>query len=144
MELRPEVQRSLASHTLNTLVIVALTHSASPSPSTPRPLPGTEPRVPQPGLLLPGAQRFEWWLLCCYIKTDPGKSLLLHILSRCPVKKGADVEVMRDGCSAKISEQRRVPVAAIPQRLLASSGAQCRAPATRPCAQPGGLELGSS
>lgn len=103
MELRPEVQRSLASHTLNTLVIVTLTHSASRSPSTPRPLPGTEPHVPQPGLLLPGAQRFEWWLLCCYIKTDPGKSLLLHILSRCPVKKGADVEVMKDGCSAKIS-----------------------------------------
>ena len=46
---------------------------------------------------------FGRWSLFCYIQTDLEKFLLLHIVSRRPIKKATDREVVMNVCSVKIN-----------------------------------------
>ena len=84
---------------------------------------GMEPRIPHllPRLSLPGVQMFERWSLFCYIQTDLEKFLLLHIVSRCPVKKATDTEVVMKVCLVKINGVSCLFEKQVPRHLWVST-----------------------
>ena len=101
MELRTGIQTRLA---YLTLLSQSFSHTTLHQ-TTPQIPPGDEAWIPHllPRLSLPGVQMFGRWSLFCYIQTDLEKFLLLHSVSRCPIKKATDREVVMNVCSVKIN-----------------------------------------